>query len=82
MMGAGVGLTMGFLFGGFSILRYVPRLSRCATFSHHLSEEVPALVACSRHSRNTCLVALQRSPSFLPSVRYVPRHPFICRYRP
>ena len=25
-MGAGVGLTMGFLFGTFSILRYVPRL--------------------------------------------------------
>lgn len=36
MMGAGVGLTIGFIFGSYSILRYVS-LSACKDYHKHSS---------------------------------------------
>lgn len=69
-MGAGVGLTMGFLFGSFSILRYVLACPRVVPSAHYSPEEAQALAECFRRFHSTCLEAPRHSRSSLPLARY------------
>jgi hypothetical protein len=73
LMGGGVGLTIGFIFGSYSILRYAPfppSLLISAVHRAHPTERkgvVPALAACLRPSRSTCSAARRLFRSSLPS---------------
>src|SRR6267142_1865391 len=84
LMGGGVGLTIGFIFGSYSILRYAPfpsSLLISAVHRTHATERkgvVPALAACLRPSRSTCSAARRHSRSSLPSdqcVLFLPHPP-------
>src|SRR6267142_4450500 len=84
LMGGGVGLTIGFIFGSYSILRYAPfpsSLLISAVHRTHATERkgvVPALAACLRPSRSTCSAARRHSRSSLPSdqcVLFLTHHP-------
>jgi Reactive mitochondrial oxygen species modulator 1 len=73
LMGGGVGLTIGFIFGSYSILRYAPFppsfLISAVRRTHATGQKgvVPALAACLRPSRSTCSAVRQHSRSSLPS---------------
>lgn len=54
MMGTGVGLTIGFIFGSYSILRYVSG-TKCSAYAHaRHAGEAQAHEEYSQHYHSTC----------------------------
>lgn len=72
MMGTGVGLTIGFIFGSWSIIRCVSwKLEKYGPRRPFSTEVVQVLVVPLQPCRNTCLVVLQHLASSLLSVQWV-----------
>ncbi len=76
LMGGGVGLTIGFIFGSYSILRYAlcflafsPPSFPLYALTHPYKGVVQALAASLPLSRSTCSAVPQHSRSSLPSDR-------------
>lgn len=69
LMGGGVGLTIGFIFGSWSIIRYAVSSSPTCLHSHH-QDTALAPEGSWPLCRSICLVALLPSLSSSPSVRY------------
>src|ERR1700761_4376521 len=85
LMGGGVGLPIGFIFGSYSILRVAPHpppLISAVSLTHLYQGVVLALAASLPLSHSTCLAARQHSHSFSlsvlcvlsPSVTHIPLH--------
>ena len=82
MMGTGVGLTIGFIFGSFTILRCVLFLIlvRYRVFKHDIGVVLAQEGRC-QHSPSTCSPVQQHLVSSSPLVRYAfCRHPCLLFY--